>query len=195
MDNEERKSWEQVEGESITWFRRFDRYRLMKWERSIAAVFQEEYSKKLENTRKTLEPDGTWYKAAERYKWLERAAAWDKHRLEERDKQIVAEEAEIIREEYALKHHRIKELNEVAKLLREEVFDEDKRWVDDVKAVGLDAHHLKQFNDGLLKEYREYLSDIADEMGERVKKKEILHKGFPPDTYVGIDPKDIGSKP
>jgi hypothetical protein len=173
---EERKPWEQMEGEPFKWFSRFDKFRLMKpWERSVNAVFQEENNKKQQ--KGPIFPGPTWYEAAKQWKWHERVEAWDKHRIEERDKQIALEEEEILKSEYALKHNRIKELNEVAKLLREEVFDDEKRWLEDVKAVGLEAHYLKQFNDSLIREYRATLDDIAKEKGERVKMTEQKHSG------------------
>jgi hypothetical protein len=175
--DDERKFWDRMENEPVRWYARFDKFRLMKaWKRSINAVYELENKEKQGKTRTKI--DRQWYKKAEEWQWDKRAAAWDEYRISERDKQIVAEEAEVIKEQYALKHNRIKDLNEIAQILKEEAKDINKRWVDDVKAVGFEAHHLKQFNDGLLKEYREYLTDIADEMGERVKTTKQEHTGL-----------------
>lgn len=180
--DDERKPWEQIEGEPIKWYSRFDKLRLMKpWKRSINAVYVEEQDvKKGEKTRENAPT--LWYDIAKQWEWNGRAEAWDKYRITERDKQIAAEEEEILKSEYALKHERIKDLNEIAKLLREEVFDDDKRWVDDIKAVGLEAHYLKQFNDSLVREYRAALDDIAKEKGERAKltKSELTGKDGAP---------------
>lgn len=181
--DDERKPWEQRidEGEPVKWYARFDRFRLMRpWKRSVNAVYEEEETEKYGRVRTKIA--GKWYEMAKQWEWDGRAAEWDKHRITERDKQIAAEEAEVMKEQYALKHERIKHLNEVARLLKEEVEDINKRWLDDVKAVGFEAHHLKQFNSELLKEYREYLSDIADEMGERVKTTKQEHTGL---DFVG----------
>lgn len=175
MSDEERKPWDRQEGESAKWFSRFDRFRSMKpWERSVVAAYEVENSDKQRQTATKI--PGHWHKAARDWKWEERAANWDQHRLDERDKQIQAEEAEILRVGYAVKHERMKSLNEVAGLLQREVFDDNKRWLDDVKAVGIEAHHLKQFNDALIREYRATLDDIAKEKGERVRKQEVTGK-------------------
>jgi len=77
-----------------------------------------------------------------------------------------------------LKSNRIKDLNALAELLNEEVFDEGKRWIEDVKAVGKSPYYVKQFNDSIVREYRATLDDIAKEKGERVKltKSELTGK-------------------
>ncbi|SRR6266699_1772390 len=176
MDGE-RKAWERMEGEPLKWFSRFDKFRIMKpWERSVNAVFEQEETEKHGKVRTKIA--GKWYKIAEEWKWNERAEAWDKHYRDERDKRISLEEEEISKSEFALKHNRIKELNDLAKMLKEEVDDDDKRWVDDIKAVGFEAHHLKKFNDALVSEYRATFDDIAKEKGERVKmtKQELTGK-------------------
>lgn len=175
--DEERKPWDRMmeQGESAKWFSRFDRFRLMKpWERSIAAVFHEENSKKLEKTRKNQEPDGTWYKFAQRWKWEERAAAWDKYRLDERDKQIAAEEAEVLRKGYALKHERIKALNEKALNAEEPYTDPD---TGKTHQLWNSPEHMR--------EWRGLLDDIAKEKGERIRKQEVTGKDGAPLGLVG----------
>jgi hypothetical protein len=201
MDNE-RKAWERMEEEEepLKWFARFDQFRLMKpWKRSVNAVFEAENKKKQEETRTDTSGEGyrpgrEWYGAAEQWQWSERAGAWDAYRIAERDRLIELEEAEIMKEQYALKHKRIKDLSKVAKLLREEVFDDKKRWVEDVKSVGKEPYYVDKFNKGIISEYRATLDDIAAEMGERVKKKEIEHKGLPPSVYFDFDPDQDGTE-
>jgi len=169
VSNEERKPWGQMEREPSKWFSRFDKFRLMKpWARSINAVFLDE-QKTREDGKRRKEAPGSWYSIAKLWQWNERAEAWDKHQRTERDRIIGLEEEEVLKSRYALKHNRIKDLIEMAELLREEVFDDDKRWVEDVKGVGIEPYYIKQFNEGVIREFRATLDDIAKEKGERVK--------------------------
>src|SRR2546430_15851969 len=89
MDGE-RKAWERVEGESLKWFSRFDKFRIMKpWVRSVASVYHEENSVKQRKT--TSKVPGDWYKIAELWKWKERVSAYD---LEEQEKRKAEEETQ-----------------------------------------------------------------------------------------------------
>lgn len=180
---EERKPWDRMidQNEPIKWYARFDRFRLMKpWKRSINAVFEEEETEKYGKVRTKIA--GKWYRIAEQWQWNKRVEAWDEAQRSERDRVIALEEEEISKSELALKHNRIKELNELAFLLKGEVYDEDKRWIEDVKAVGKEPYYVKQFNDAVIREYRASLDDIAKEKGERVKltKSEITGKDGEP---------------
>jgi hypothetical protein len=193
---DERKPWEQIEGESMTWFRRFDRYRLMVFGRSVAAVFQEEYSKKLDNTRKSMEPDGTWYKIAEKWQWEARAAQWDAFQAEEAEK-IIAREREIVfRSGFALVHKRVQSLDRILNKLIDMTEDQDKVWIPDVKAIGngpgAERVDLVNFNAPLFALIDKYKASIAAEMGERVKKKDITVTELPPNVYL-FDPDSDGS--
>jgi hypothetical protein len=83
---------------------------------------------------------------------------------------------------YALMHRRVEALDKLANLLQEEVFDENKRWLLDVKTVGFgeDAERvdLVQFNGDLIKEFRATFDDLAKELGQRVKKQEVALSGL-----------------
>lgn len=173
---EERKPWEQMEGESTRWFSRFDKFRCMNpWERSIAAVFHEENSKKLEKTRKKNDPDGTWYKFAVTWKWEERAAAYDKHRRDARDKRVAEKEADILDIEYAQKYERVKALDQQAHETEEPYLDSE---------TGK-TYHLCS-NPERLREWRGLLDDIAKETNGRIKRQEITGKdGMPLIGSVG----------
>lgn len=183
--SDERKPWEQMidKGEPVKWYARFDRFRLIKpWLRSVNAAFLQEQAENPRKPEKTREnADKVWYQKAQEWEWDKRAAAWDKYRIAERDKQTAAEEEEVLNSELALKHNRIKELQELAALLKEEVYDEDKRWVEDIK-VGKEPYYVKQFNDAVIREYRATLDDIAKEKGERAKltKSELTGKDGAP---------------
>ncbi len=77
------------------------------------------------------------------------------------------------------------------------MFDEGKRWVEDVKGIGIEPYYIKQFNDAVIREYRASLDDIAKEKGERVKmtKSELTGKDGGPIQMAGeaipIDTKDM----
>lgn len=195
-DEQKLQPWLQQEGEPALWFRRFDRYRLMWPVRKIASVFQAEQTEKNREKPRTI-PTGDWYEMANEWRWEERAAAWDAYMDAELEKTIAAERKKILRSELALQHKRVELLNSKAKQLAAITDNPEQVWLLDVKSIGTgpDAERvdLVQFNDAAFKELREYLSDIADEMGERVKKKEVAYKELPPDAYEGITEKDEGS--
>lgn len=197
-DENEKAIWLQQDGESALWFRRFDRYRLMWPVRKIATVFQEEQSEKNREKPRTI-PTGDWYEIAKQWRWEERAAAWDAYMDAEIDKTIAAERKKVLRTGLALQHKRIELLAKKVQQLIDITNEESGIWIPDVKSVGMgkDAERvdLVQFNDAAFRELREYLTDIADEMGERVKKKEVAYKELPPDRYEGIGDDDEGSEP
>lgn len=172
MGKEQQQLWDKQEDEPPIWFRRFERYRLMEPVRSIVAVFQQEETKKnREKPRK--KPTGDWYEIAKKWKWEERVAAWDAYVDEEVEKRIVAERKKVLRSHYALMHKRVELLDRKVQQLAEITDDEGKVWLPDVKSVGSGPSarrvDLVQFNDAAFRELREYLDDIAAEMGERVK--------------------------
>lgn len=68
--NEERPAWEVLDGEPHKAFSRFERYRLLGPERSIAAAYREV-------TGRDGRPSDKWYQVAERWRWKERAEEWD----------------------------------------------------------------------------------------------------------------------
>lgn len=198
MSDQVPKIWERQEGETLLWYRRFECYRLMEPVRSVAAVFQNEYSKKLDNTRKKPDPDGTWYEIAKQWRWEERAATWDAYQDEQIEKQIVLERKKVLKSRFALMHKRVELLDRKIQQLVEITDDEKGIWIPDVKSVGTgpDAERvdLVQFNSDAFKELREYLDDIASELGERVKKTDATLK-LVPKTYLDLDEGEDGSEP
>lgn len=199
MSDEQGKSWERQNGEPLLWYRRFERFRLMEPVRSIASVFQTEETEKNREKPRT-KATGDWYEQAKLWRWEDRAATWDNYQDEQIEKQILAEQKKILRARYALKHKRIELLDRKAHQLAELTDDEGSIWIPDVKSVGngptAQRVDLVQFNDAAFRELREYLTDIADEMGERVKKQETAITQFPPNVYIGFDPiKEEGTEP
>lgn len=200
--NGERKLWEQMvdEGEPVLWFERFTRFRLMYPKRSIVDVFLEE---EVKNTRgeeirgkPRTEAPGHWYEEAKKWRWKERVAAWDAHWIAEQDEIIEEERARVLRTGFAVQHRRIQELDRLVNKLIEMTEDEDKVWVPDVKAIGNGPNaqrvDLVNFNAPLFTLIRGYQADIAAEMGERVKKKDITVTEMPPNVLTGFDPDQDG---
>lgn len=182
--------WEKQEGEPAIWFRRFERYRLMFPRRSVAAVYHEEHPQ-TNPDKPRQKPGHDWYDIANRWHWQERAEAWDAHEFAEEEKIKVR----VMRSGFALQHNRILMLQEQLRALLARTKDEQQVWIPDVKAVGFTQVDLVQFNDALFKEIREFTTDIAEEMGERVKKKDVTVTQLPPDRYDGIGPDEDGSVP
>src|SRR3990172_863502 len=141
--------------------------------RSLAKL-QQRYSKA---SAKKSAPGSPSKHLATLQKWST-AHGWVK-RVAEREAGIAAKTLEAITEEatktgYALYQKRIADLNKVGELLFEEIMTEKKRWLPDVKqlGVGKDAERVDivRFNAPLVAQYREALEDIAEEMGEREPK-------------------------
>ncbi|HZW02886.1 MAG TPA: PBSX family phage terminase large subunit [Anaerolineaceae bacterium] len=79
---DERKPWEQMEGEPNRWYQRFSAFRLLGPGRSVEAVFRKEREAAGGKGRK---PTRHWYGNAQVWQWKPRAEAWD---------QFVRDEAE-----------------------------------------------------------------------------------------------------
>lgn len=201
MSDEQQQIWARQAGEPLTWYRRFERYRLMEPIRSIAAVFQDEEREKKRDKPRT-KPTGDWYEAAKKWRWDERVAAWDVYLDGQIEQQIAIERKKVLRSRYALAHKRIEELDRLAQKLIDYAKEEKNIWLLDVKAIGTgpDAERvdLVQFNDALFREIRAHFADIAAELGERVKKKELTGKDGGPVEFeielVGNSPDDDDSE-
>lgn len=193
---ETQKPWSQQPGESELWFNRFEHYRLL-WPHSLLRVYLLEWRSEQGKTEEkrgidvTLEQHlpkkapNNWYETAKKYRWIERAAAFDAFQIAEIEQKLAAEKARTLLTDYAVMYRRVAQLNEQAKQLIAMLDDPNKVWVPDVKAIGSgpDAERvdLVQFNDSLFREIRATFDDIAKELGERVKKAEtkvILPKAY-----------------
>lgn len=210
----EQRLWNQQPGESALWFGRFERYRLM-WPHSIVEVYRDEWRTERRKARQgedkggkegvdsTLESEtpkeapGKWYEMASRFRWEERASAWDAEQMASIEQRITAERAQIALLPYAQMHRRVAALNEQAEQLLAMAKDPDKVWLPDVKAIGngplAERVDLVQFNAALFHEIRATFDDIAKELGERVKKSETTIKSLPK-VYIDIDQDEDGSE-
>jgi hypothetical protein len=192
----QQQEWNQLPDESDLWFSRFTRFRLMQPVRKIPLVFQQEQAEENRGKQRNLrtDPPGEWYEIAKKWRWRERAAAWDAQSNADLEELIAAERAQIIKRGFALQHKRIQALDAMATHLLKEFSQKDKLWLPDVKAIGVGKDQervdLITFNDALVRELRGCFADLASEMGERVKKTEATLKDFPK-VYINM-PDDTG---
>lgn len=162
----------------------FHDYCLLGSGRSLATLAQK-YGKKPTYIRQ-LE---RW---SSQYHWQERVKHYEEEQYKAEEEAIAEERKKVLRSEYALMHKRVHLLNRKIKQLTEITDSDAGIWLDDVKSVGTgkDAERvdLKVFNADAFKELREFLDDIAAEMGERVKKTETAITALPPNVYIGFNP-------
>jgi len=78
--------WHRLPAEPPRWFLRFERFRLMGPRRSVDEVWRQEGAER----RKGQRPSGAWFKQVKRWRWADRAAAWDLAEAE----RLAQEEAE-----------------------------------------------------------------------------------------------------
>jgi hypothetical protein len=180
LDVDDQQPWERKEGEPNLWFQRFERYRLAGPKRTLLGTVNAEKAERGLQRRARSTP-GAWQRNFEQWRWKERAEAWDEHIA----RKVAAEaEAKALSSGYALRYKRIESLNQIANLLLEELLEEDKRWLPDVKQIGggeyAERVDIVRFNSALIQQFRETLDDLAAEMGERVKGLQITGKDGQP---------------
>lgn len=189
-------AWDRQEGEPAIWYSRFTRYRLLFPKRSVAAVYALEQEPKEggDGKQRKSEPSGYWYEMAQHWHWEARALAYDAAQFAEEEQA----RKRILQSGWALDHHRIQTLVEVVQMLRQMMQDPAQVWLADVKAIGsgpgAERVDLVQFNAELFRELREYLTDIAEETGGRVRRQETTVKSLPK-IYLDLDPEEDGSEP
>lgn len=199
--SDERQIWHQQDGEPDLWYGRFNRYRLMGTRRSVNAVFKKEQkSAKIRENSRTGEAGGDWYEAAKVWNWEERARAYDEYQRAEEDRIITEEREKVLRSGFALVHKRVKELDKLTRKLIRMTSDESKVWIPETRTFRSGEESTStvekvEFNAPLFTLIDKYLGSIAAEMGERVKKKDIMLNQIPPDEYGGLNPNDIGILP
>jgi hypothetical protein len=91
--------WERLPEESEKWWERFDHYRLQGPARTLEAAWRAGAK-----SSKKQRPPGSWYEAARKYRWKERAAAWDAAQRTERQRQ---RQEQIEQEQEAFRKKRI----------------------------------------------------------------------------------------
>jgi hypothetical protein len=151
MENIEQDAWEQMEGEPEIWYRRFNVYRLMGPSRNISKAYKNwrAGSGKNEKARAGSE----WFTESSRWKWKERADAWDADVSQE----LENDAARIYGDGLSLAHNRVDKLKLIAQKLEDFILDAN-------------TTRLSPF---ILEQYRGILDDIAKEKGERLKETRI----------------------
>lgn len=117
------------------------------------------------------------------FKWSERAPVFDA----DYEDRVNRERAAEIDYGLSLDYERIRELKQLADLLKDQLLARDVKgnliglWVPDVKSIGhgdtAETVDIERFNSALVTQYRETLNDLAKETGGRVQKKEIGGSG------------------
>jgi hypothetical protein len=157
--NSESPAWERQEGENDLWYFRFRRYLAMGTTRSVMGAFNAERVE--QGKAKEPRPSGAWTKAAERFAWRERAAAYDAHQIAQSE---AAREEERRREE--------QEWDRRERALCERAFNVAERMIE--KAEGMLAFPLIERT---IEEKKEKLIDSAGEEMEVVVATTILRPG------------------
>lgn len=167
--------WARQPKEPALWYTRFQIYLYLGPARSYIAVYRadaksQRSAKEREGARNV---PGAWFTAVKKWKWAQRAEAFDDAERKRRDDLYAARADEILSSGFAQRFARIAELNRLAELLQAELYTEDKRWLPDVKQIGggdfAERVDIVRFNAAVVEQYRETLEDIAIEMGERVR--------------------------
>ncbi len=139
------KPWERQEGESAKWFFRFRNYLSLGPKRSVNAVFEAERQEK--SGKSSNKAGTTWYNAAKRYHWQERAEAYDK----EQDEQKAAILRQIaMKSPFVSKPYRLIQLNSMVDTLSRQ----------------LEQGHDPSTFLALTKQIQSLMHDIRDELDE-----------------------------
>jgi AAA+ ATPase superfamily predicted ATPase len=187
--DEQFHKWDRLLEEPNRWYQRFERLRLIGPNRSILALYLEEWIARQEKAGKSIAnkpkcPPGAWSKAAKEWHWQERWEAWDQYLSDRAAKEAEERRLKILSSGFAQRHERVRKLDELANLLLVELLDKDKRWLADVKQIGsgftAERVDIVRFNSALIRQFRETLEDLAAEMGERVRGIEIFGKDGSP---------------
>jgi hypothetical protein len=164
-------------GESSVWYSRFLLYRNMPAiKRNLlgaARLHQERTAKGAHKPYRTT--PGSWRDHAERWQWIERAAAYDDmlHAEAEARAEVLREleaeeERRILSTGYALKHRRIEKLTQAIQLI-------DRSFLDDEGKI-----EYRFVSADKIRELRGALDDIAKEMGDRARKTELTGRDGEP---------------
>lgn len=96
----------------------------------------------------------------------------------------IEEEFDALKSGLALKENRVQLLQDIADKMKKDIFENGLLWTDEVKGVGsADNFQLidyKLFNSSEVQQLRGVLSDIAEEVGGRVQRKELTGKDGKP---------------
>lgn len=158
-DNIERDPWDQEPDEPAYWHKKFTEYRLMGPDRTLTRYFRLCRAMEGKEVTASTHPNDSWRENARRWRWEERAKAWDEEMIAEAE----AEARKVLTAGLALAFERVKKLSQLAERLEGVLLDTKVK--------------LSPF---LIEQYRGLLKDIADEKGERTKETRITGVGGGP---------------
>lgn len=190
MEEEEKRIWEPLPGETSKQYAAFEAFRaLLPTDRTIGNAFRAAHG--LPKGALVDSRTRGWEGWCRDNRWIERAAAWDRHLTRERESRQKAMVDEILSHRYANMYVRVQELDAVAHKLREQIDDDERLWVREEKQVGYGKEayvvQTRRFNNQLVEQFRACLSDIASELGERVRKSDVTSNGESVKAYISID--------
>lgn len=169
--------WQRQPDEPNKWYARFLLYMQLGTNRTLMRVLHDEEARN-GKTKQSVSPPRSWFDLYHTWQWKSRAEAYDEEqrRLEAQRKaeeQALYEQQRkhILESGFALMHERVKTLDALTRKLQAYTDDENNIWLTGAKGETV-------FNDGLFREIRAHLDDIAKELGERVKlsKQELTGK-------------------
>jgi hypothetical protein len=155
-------AWEQQPGEPARWFARFTAYRLLGFNRSLIDALNAE--KDAKGRERAQRAPGSWRRAAVAWQWQARAEAWDASLAQQAEQLAEAERIRVLSSGFAQTHERVRLLGDLVEQLRAEV--KERLWDE------------ARLNEGLLRQLRGLLDDLAAETGGRIKRAEVLGDGL-----------------
>lgn len=144
--------WDKQPDEPQNLYVRFDYYRLLGPLRSIHKAYAR-YRKDIDGVDNVSGTSRHWHKAAEQWRWEERAQAWDESVREEKEERALS----VFGEGLSLSHERVAKLKLIAQKLEDYILDP--------RTTRVSPHIIEQ--------YRGLLDDIAKERGDRSNKVAI----------------------
>lgn len=140
---EQNQPWERLPGESAKWHMRFKIFCSLGPKRSVNQVYEQEQQQK--PTKNKGNGGSTWYNAVKKYRWWERAEAWDKEQDHHKAQQLrqIAMQSPFVSRPF-----RIVQLNSAASTLMME----------------LEKGHEPAVFLAMMKQLRELLHDINTEV-------------------------------
>lgn len=164
-----KQPWERLPSEPNLWWCRFEAFRAAGPKRSLLSTVNKERVKKGQEESNSL--PGSWRNAAKTFRWHKRAQAWDAFTVAEDARRQEEERQAILQEGFALDHIRVRSLKDLATTLEEYAKDPNKLWLSHATENGV----TESFNDGLVKQLRGVLDDIAAETGGRKRTTQNLN--------------------
>lgn len=146
--------WDQQPGEPKLWFERFDVFRLLGPNRTVAKAYRKVRYNDIHMAGQGQKSGSNyWYEVADKWRWEARADAWDKMRREE----LEDREKAVFEDGLSFSYERVDKLKRIAQRLEDFILDPQ----------------TTRISPYIIEQYRGVLDDIAKERGERAKETRI----------------------